>query len=91
MDKIEELMKISDSFLIEICNLFNVSTNIFKNSVNKATVNINAQTKREISILCGKTNEMRSYFNTKTKHFSLKVNDRWCEDVIQKYFNIKYT
>jgi hypothetical protein len=90
MNKIKDLRKIDDSFLIEICNLFNVSTNIFKNSVNNVTVYINSQTKREISILCDKTNKMRSYFNTKTKHFSHKVNDQWCEDVIKKYFNIKY-
>ena len=90
MVKIKELRKIDDSFLIEICNLFNVSTNIFKNSVNKVTVYINSQTKRKICILCSKTNKMRSYFNTKTKHFSQKVNNHWCEDVIKKYFNIKY-
>ncbi len=90
MTNIQELRKIDDSFLIEICNLFNVSTNIFKNSVNKLTVYINSQTKREISILCDKTNKMRSYFNTKANHFSLKVNNQWCEDVIKKYFNIKY-
>lgn len=90
MTKIKELRKIDDSFLMEICNLFNVSTNIFKNSVNKMTVYINSQTNRKISILCNKTNKMRSYFNTKTKHFSLKTNGHWCEDVIKKYFNIKY-
>lgn len=90
MAKIKELRKIDDSFLIEICNLFNVSRSIFKNSVNKVTVYVNSQTKREISILCSKTNKMRSYFNTKNKHFSLKVNNHWCEDVIEKYFNIKY-
>lgn len=90
MNKIKQLRKIDDLFLIKICNLFNVSTNIFKNSVNKVTVYINSQTKREINILCDKTNKMRSYFNTNTKHFSHKVNDQWCEDVIKKYFNIKY-
>lgn len=90
MAKIKELRKIDDSFLIEICNLFDVSINIFKNSVNKVTVYINSQTKHKISILCSKTNKMRSYFNTKGKHFSLKTNNHWCEDVIKKYFNIKY-
>ena len=90
MTKIKELRKIDDSFLIKLCNLFNISTNIFENSVNKVTVYINSQTKRKISILCDKINKMRSYFNTKTKHSSLKVNEQWCEDVIKKYFNIKY-
>ena len=90
MAKIKELRKIDDLFLIEICNLFNVSMSIFKNSVNNVTVYINCNTKRKISMLCGKTNKKRSYFNIKTKHFSLKVNNHWCEDVIEKYFNIKY-
>ena len=90
MTKNKELRIIDDSFLIKLCDLLNVSTNIFKNSGNKVTVYINSQTKREISILCYKTNKMRSYFNTKTKHFSLKLNDQYCEDVIKKYFNIKY-
>ena len=40
MANIKELRKIDDLFLIEICNLFNVSMNIFKNSVNKVTVKI---------------------------------------------------
>ena len=57
MTKIKELRKIDDLFLIEICNLFNVSMNIFKNSVNKVTVYINSHTKRKISILCDKTNK----------------------------------
>ena len=40
MAKIKELRKIDDLFLIEICNLLNVSINIFRNSVNKMTVKI---------------------------------------------------
>ena len=90
MTKIKELRKIDDSFLIKLCKLFNVSTNIFTNSANKVTVYINSKTKREIKLLCNKTNKLRSYFNTKTKTFFYKVNDQWCEDVIKKYFNIKY-
>ena len=40
MAKIKELRKIDDLLLIENCKLFNVSMNIFKNSVNKVTVKI---------------------------------------------------